>query len=153
MAYYAGKTGYLSFQNSAGATAVNLPLEEWSLNLETEEVEFTNFESFGMKTILGGIRGGTVSGSGMYESTACAGVLTEFSTGTTSGKVVTLDLGFVRTGTPALVGITVKAVLTSLTIGNNVKEKVTFEFEGTLTNMSSDTNLIVDAQNQPIAVV
>jgi hypothetical protein len=153
MAYYVGKTGYLSFVNSAGAAAVNLPLEEWSINLETEEVEFTNFESFGMKTILGGIRGGTVSGSGSYESVACNPVLTEFSTGTTSGKVVQLDLGLVRTGTPALVGIQVYAVLTSLTIGNNVKEKVTFEFEGTLTNMSSSTNLIVDAQNQPIAIV
>ena len=62
MAYYAGKTGFL---NIAG---VAQPLEEWSLELETEEVEFTNFESFGMKSVLGGIRGGTVSGSGVMDS-------------------------------------------------------------------------------------
>lgn len=143
MAYYAGKTGFL---NIAGAAQ---PLEEWSLELETEEVEFTNFESFGMKSVLGGIRGGTVSGSGVMDSVAGAAVLTSFSTAATSGTIIEVECGFVKTGT---VGITVKAVLTSLTIGNNVKEKATFEFSGTLSNMDSATTIPVQAQNSPIVI-
>jgi acyl-coenzyme A thioesterase PaaI-like protein len=143
MAYYAGKTGFL---NIAG---VAQPLEEWSLELETEEVEFTNFESFGMKSVLGGIRGGTVSGSGVMDSVAGAAVLTSFSTAATSGTIIEVECGFVKTGT---VGITVKAVLTSLTIGNNVKEKATFEFSGTLSNMDSATTIPVQAQNSPIVI-
>lgn len=148
MAYFAGKKGYITFSTPPNGQPVMLPLEEWSLDLETEEVEFTNFESFGMKTLLGGIRGGTISGSGSYESVACAGMLSTFSTPATSGEVCLVELGIDRTGT---IGFPVKVILTSLTIGNNVKEKVTFEFEGTLTNMDSTTDLIVEAQNAPIA--
>lgn len=141
MAYYAGKTGFL---NIAGAAQ---PLEEWSLELETEEVEFTNFESFGMKSILGGIRGGTVSGSGVMDSATGAAVLTLFSTTATSGTVIEVECGFVKTGT---VGIIVKAVLTSLTIGNNVKEKATFEFSGTLSNMNA--GVPDQVQNSPLTI-
>ena len=143
MAYYAGKTGFLKI------ATVAQPLEEWSLELETEEVEFTNFESFGMKSILGGIRGGTVSGSGVMDSVAGAAVLTSFSTAATSGTIIEVECGFVKTGS---IGITVKAVLTSLTIGNNVKEKATFEFSGTLSNMDSSTTIPVQAQNSPLAI-
>jgi acyl-coenzyme A thioesterase PaaI-like protein len=143
MAYYAGKTGFLNI------ATVAQPLEEWSLELETEEVEFTNFESFGMKSILGGIRGGTVSGSGVMDSVAGAAVLTSFSTAATSGTIIEVECGFVKTGS---IGITVKAVLTSLTIGNNVKEKATFEFSGTLSNMDSSTTIPVQAQNSPLAI-
>jgi acyl-coenzyme A thioesterase PaaI-like protein len=143
MAYYAGKTGFLNI------ATVAQPLEEWSLELETEEVEFTNFESFGMKSILGGIRGGTVSGSGVMDSVAGAAVLTSFSTAATSGTIIEVECGFVKTGS---IGITVKAVLTSLTIGNNVKEKATFEFSGTLSNMDSATTIPVQAQNSPLAI-
>jgi acyl-coenzyme A thioesterase PaaI-like protein len=143
MAYYAGKTGFLNI------ATVAQPLEEWSLELETEEVEFTNFESFGMKSILGGIRGGTVSGSGVMDSVAGAAVLTSFSTAATSGTIIEVECGFVKTGS---IGITVKAVLTSLTIGNNVKEKATFEFSGTLSNMDSSTTIPVQAQNSPLTI-
>jgi hypothetical protein len=143
MAYYAGKTGFLNI------ATVAQPLEEWSLELETEEVEFTNFESFGMKSILGGIRGGTVSGSGVMDSVAGAAVLTSFSTAATSGTIIEVECGFVKTGS---IGITVKAVLTSLTIGNNVKEKATFEFSGTLSNMDSSTTIPVQAQNSPLSI-
>lgn len=143
MAYYAGKTGFLNI------ATVAQPLEEWSLELETEEVEFTNFESFGMKSILGGIRGGTVSGSGVMDSVAGAAVLTSFSTAATSGTIIEVECGFVKTGS---IGITVKAVLNSLTIGNNVKEKATFEFSGTLSNMDSATTIPVQAQNSPLAI-
>jgi hypothetical protein len=144
MAYYTGKTGFLSI-TPVGGTATRLPLEEWSMELETEEVEFTNFESYGMKAILGGIRGGTVSGSGQFEGVAGGAILTDFQTNT--GKVVDVELGLVQTGT---IGFSVKAVLTGLTFGNNVKEKATFEFSGTLTNMDNN-GAIVALQNQSIA--
>lgn len=148
MAYFAGKTGFLSFSGSAGGAAVNLTLEEWSLELETEEVEFTNFESFGQASIIGGIRSGTVSGSGIFDSVTSGAVLTEFSTLATSGDIVTIECGLDKTGT---IGITVKAVLTGLTIGNNIKERATFEFTATLSNMNSTTMLPVEAQNTPLA--
>lgn len=143
MAYFAGKTGFLTI---AGAAQ---PLEEWSLELETEEVEFTNFESWGMASILGGIRGGTVSGSGVLDGIAGGAVLTSFSTAATSGAVVAIECGLNKTGS---VGITVQAVLTGLTMGTNVKEKATFEFTATLTNMSTATMLPVEAQNAPLAI-
>ena len=75
--------------------------------------------------------------------------LTSFSTTATSGAIIEVECGFIKTGT---VGITVKAVLTSLTIGNNVKEKATFEFSGTLSNMDSATTIPVQAQNSPIVI-
>lgn len=146
MAYFTGKTGYLKVTPSGG-TATSLHLEEWSLELETEEVEFTNFETYGMKAILGGIRGGTVSGSGTLESVSGGAILSAFQTG--SGTIVEVELGLNITGT---VGINLFAVLTGLTIGNNVKEKATFEFSGTLSNMNSTTGLPVALQNQSLAI-
>lgn len=146
MAYFTGKTGYLKVTPSGG-TATSLHLEEWSLELETEEVEFTNFETYGMKAILGGIRGGTVSGSGTLESVSGGAMLAAFQTG--SGTIVEVELGLTLTGT---IGINLFAVLTGLTIGNNVKEKATFEFSGTLSNMNSTTGLPVALQNQSLAI-
>ena len=146
MAYYAGKTGYLKITPSGG-TATNLHLEEWGLELETDEVEFTNFETYGLKALLGGIRGGTVSGSGTLESVTAGTIMTAYQAG--SGKVVEIELGLTVTGT---VGINVFAVLTGLTIGNNVKEKATFEFSASLSNMETTTFLPVALQNQTLAI-
>ena len=47
MPFYAGKTGFIS------VLGINLTLEEWSLELEVEEIELTNFESYGFKSIIG----------------------------------------------------------------------------------------------------
>lgn len=137
MAYYAGKTGFVT----VGATRI--PLEEWSMELEVEEVDATNFESYGMNSIMSGMRGGTISASGPYESVADGGVLTTFQ----AGSVVSVELGVLQTGT---LGFTVNVILTGVTIGNNVREKPTFEFTGTLTNMDSN-GAIQSAQNQTIA--
>lgn len=137
MAYYAGKTGFVT----VGATRI--PLEEWSLELEVEEVDASNFESYGMNSIMSGMRGGTISASGPYESVADGGVLTTFQAGT----VVSVELGVLQTGT---LGFTVSAILTGVTIGNNVREKPTFEFTGTLTNMDN-SGVIQSSQNQTIA--
>lgn len=150
MAYFTGKTGYLKIKPAAqGGLLTSLPLEEWSLELETEEVEFTNFETYGMKAILGGIRGGTVSGSGVFDSVSSAAILTDFQA--SSGKIVEVELGL-KNDLVTPLGITVYAVLTGLTIGDNVKEKVTFEFTGTLSNMDNATGVPVAVQNQALAV-
>lgn len=136
MAYYSGKSGFVT------VAATRIPLEEWTLELEVEEVDATNFESYGMNTIMSGIRGGTISASGPYESVTDAGVLVTFQAGT----VVSVELGVFQTGT---LGFTVNVILTGLTIGNNVREKPTFEFSGTLTNIDS-SGVIQSAQNQTI---
>ena len=146
MAYFSGKTGYLKI-TPAGGAATSLHLEEWNLELETEEVEFTNFETYGMKALLGGIRGGTVSGSGMLESVSAGTIMTAFQAA--SGTIVEVELGLNTTGT---IGINVKAVLTVLTFGNNVKEKATFEFSGSLSNMDSTASMPVALQNQSLSI-
>jgi hypothetical protein len=142
MAYYAGKTGFISIGNFGAAPASRLALEEWSLELEVEEVDATNFESYGMNSIMPGIRGGTVSGSGPYESASGSDVLTRLQ----AGLVCTVELGLVQTGS---IGFTVNVVITGATVGNNVREKPTFEFTGTLTNMDN-AGVIQSTQNQGI---
>ena len=116
MAFYAGKTGYISVAPTIGGVHVRQTLEEWSLELETEEVELTNFESYGFKSIIGGIRGGTVSGSGVYNGVI---PLVPFQAGT----LVDIDLGLLQTG---LISFMVKALITGITVGMNLKEKATF---------------------------
>lgn len=143
MAFYAGKTGYISVAPTIGGVHVRQTLEEWSLELETEEVELTNFESYGFKSIIGGIRGGTVSGSGVYESIYATTPLVAFQAGT----LVDIDLGLLQTGT---ISFMVKALITGITVGMNLKEKATFEFSATLTNIDA-TGAISASQNQSIA--
>jgi len=89
-----------------------------------------------------------VSGSGTLESVSAGTILSSFQ-GAGSGTIVEVELGLTLTGT---VGINVKAVLTGLTIGNNVKEKATFEFSGTLSNMNSATGMPEALQNQALAI-
>jgi len=140
MPFYAGKTGYISVAPTIAGVHVRQTLEEWSLELETEEVELTNFESYGFKSIIGGIRGGTVSGSGVYNGVV---PLTPFQAGT----LVDIDLGLLQTGS---ISFMVSALLTGMTFGMNVKEKATFEFSATLTNIDA-TGAISATQNQVIA--
>ena len=141
MPFYAGKTGYISVSPTIGGVHVRQTLEEWSLELETEEVELTNFESYAFKSIIGGIRGGTVSGSGVYNGVV---PLTPFQAGT----LVDIDLGLLQTGS---ISFMVSALLTGMTFGMNVKEKATFEFSATLTNIDA-SGAISATQNQVIAV-
>lgn len=144
MAYYVGKTGFVKFTNSA-AVVTSLPLSEWSLEMENEEVDFSNFESSGAKSIAGGFFGGTISASGPYEGGAVttSTILTDFR----AGKIVTVELGLLSTGT---VGFSVYVLLTGASVNMDAKDKANFEFTGTLTNM--DTALTIQAsQNTTIA--
>lgn len=146
MAFYAGKTGYISIAPSIGGTLVRQTLEEWSLELEVEEVELTNFESAGFKSVIGGMRGGTVSGSGVYNGVI---PIIQFQAGT----IVDIQLGLLKyVASPSVSGaaFTVQALLTGVTFGMNVKEKATFEFSATLTNVDA-AGAISTSQNQSIA--
>jgi len=64
MPFYAGKNATLSIGGVA------YPMDTWSIAIETEEVEVTNFQSVGQKNLIAGIQGGTVSASGPYNGTA-----------------------------------------------------------------------------------
>lgn len=144
MAYYVGKTGFVKFTNSA-AVVTALPLSEWSLEMENEEVDFSNFESSGAKSIAGGFFGGSISASGPYEgsSITTSTILADFR----AGKIVTVELGLLATGT---IGFSVYVLLKGVSINMDAKDKATFEFSGTLTNM--DTALsIQSSQNATIA--
>jgi hypothetical protein len=145
MAYYIGKTGFVSVTPSAGGAAVRLPLSEWSLETENDKVDFSNFESSGAKSIAGGFFGGSVSASGPYEGGAItsSAILTDFR----AGKIVLVKLGLIQTGT---LGFAVNVLLDSVSAGMDAKEKGTFEFSGTLTNM--DNSLTIQAsQNASLA--
>lgn len=145
MAYYVGKTGFIQITPSAGGQAVRLPLSEWSLETENEEVDFSNFESSGAKSISGGFFGGTISASGPYEGGAVtsSAILTDFR----AGKIVIVELGLLQTGT---IGFSVYALLTGVSVNMDAKEKANFEFSGTLTNM--DNSLAIAAsQNASLA--
>lgn len=145
MAYYVGKTGFISIIPSAGGGAVKLPLSEWSLELENDEVDFSNFESSGAKSIAGGFFGGSLSASGPFEggATTSSAILTDFR----AGKVCVVELGLLATGT---VGFSMSVLLKSVGVNMDAKEKANFEFSGTVTNM--DNSLVIQsAQNATIA--
>lgn len=116
MPFYSGKNG------SFTANGVSYPMEEWSLDIEVEEVEVTNFLSGGFKSLLGGIAGGSVSASGPFngsEPTALAlqGTIVPFAFGVGVGA-----------------GYTYPVLITGVSIKQNVKEKATLEITGSLTN-------------------
>lgn len=116
MPFFSGKNGYFI------ANGITYPMEEWSLDIEVEEVEVTNFMSGGFKSLLGGIAGGSVSASGPYGGTS---PLAETLTGT----VVSFTFGL-----SAGAAFTYPVLITGISFGQNVKEKATLEISGSLTN-------------------
>ena len=111
MAFYAGKNATLSIGGVA------YPMDTWSIAIETDEVEVTNFQSSGQKSLIAGIQGGTVSASGPYNGSApVSGALAQFTFGI-SGAV---NLG------------PYQVLITSVTVDTAVKEKATIEVTGSL---------------------
>jgi len=116
MPFFSGKTGSLT------VNGITLPMEEWSLEFEVEEVEVTNFMSQGLKSLIGGIVGGTVSASGPYSGVSPLDLALD-------GTVVSFFFGL---GGGA--GFTRNVLITGVSFGQNVKEKATLEISGSLTN-------------------
>jgi hypothetical protein len=113
MPFYAGKNGSLS----VGGTAY--PMDTWSLSIDVDEVEVTNFQSAGQKSLIAGIAGGAVSASGPYNGAApSAGSLASFTFGLASG--VTLG------------STSYQVLITSVKVDTTVKEKATIEVTGSL---------------------
>lgn len=111
MPFYAGKNASLSIGGVA------YPMDTWSIAIETEEVEVTNFQSVGQKSLIAGIQGGTVSASGPYNGTApSSGALAQFSFGVGGG----IFIG------------PYQILITSVTVDTSVKEKATIEVSGSL---------------------
>lgn len=111
MPFYAGKGGSFLI----GATAY--PMDTWSISVETDEVEVTNFQSSGQKALISGIQGGSVSSSGPYNGVAI-----------TSGSIANFTFGV---GTGATLG-PFQVLITSVKIDTSVKEKATVEVSGSL---------------------
>ena len=111
MPFYAGKGGSFSI----GATAY--PMDTWSISIETDEVEVTNFQSVGQKALIAGIQGGSVSASGPWNGgTITSGSLAQFTFGVATG----VSLG------------SYQVLITSVKIDTSVKEKATIEVTGSL---------------------
>lgn len=126
MPFYNGKNGFLQIGG------LSYPMEEWSLDIEIEEVEVTNFMSGGFKSLLGGIAGGSVSASGPFDGTipfspTLAGVI--------AGNAGQGALGTFTFGLGVGTSITWPVLITGASIGQNVKEKATLEISGSLTNI------------------
>ncbi len=116
MPFFSGKNGFFV------ANGTTYPMEEWSLEIEVEEVEVTNFMSLGFKSLLGGIAGGSVSASGPFNGTSPLATALQ-------GTVVPFTFGV---GVGA--SFTYPVLITGVSFGQNVKEKATREISGSLTN-------------------
>jgi hypothetical protein len=111
MPFYAGKGGSFSI----GATAY--PMDTWSISVDTDEVEVTNFQSSGQKSLIAGVQGGSVSASGPWNgATITSGALAQF----TFGVGVGVGIG------------PYQVLITSVKIDTTVKEKATIEVTGSL---------------------
>lgn len=128
MAFFNGKNGSLTIGG------VVYPMEEWSLDIEIEEVEVTNFMSGGFKQVMGGIAGGSVSASGPYNGTS---PITTTPNGVTVGNIGYGAIGQFDFGLAAGVGFSWPVLVTGVSIGQNVKEKATIEISGSLTNTNN----------------
>jgi hypothetical protein len=111
MPFYAGKGGSFLI----GATAY--PMDTWSVSIDVDEVEVTNFQSSGNKALIAGVQGGSVSASGPYNGgTITSGALASFTFGVAAG----LSVG------------TFQVLITSVKIDTSVKEKATIEVTGSI---------------------
>ena len=120
MPFYAGKGGFFAINN------VQFPMDNWSISVDVEEVEVTNFQSLGFKSLIAGLQGGTVSASGPYNGASITpGVLAAFTFGlATSPAAISLS-------PPIQLGL-FQVLITSVKIDTSVKEKATIEVTGTL---------------------
>lgn len=112
MPFYAGKGGWFDIDG------VQYPMDTWSVSIETDEVEVTNFQSLGQKNLIAGIQGGTVSASGPYNGTA-----------PTSGALAFFTFGL-ATGGPSIGPYQV--LITSVKVDTAVKEKATIDISASL---------------------
>jgi len=126
--FFSGKNGFLQIDG------VTFPMEEWSLEMEIEEVEVSNFMSQGFKSVLGGFAGGTVSASGPYNG------LTPLPFNLGPLGVVTANdgaglIGTFTFGVSKALGVSYSwpVLVTGATVSQKSKEKATLEIKGTLT--------------------
>lgn len=127
MPFYSGKQGFLTVNGTS------YPMEEWSLDIEIEEVEVTNFQSGGFKSLINGIAGGTFSATGPYNGTqpfgfTAANIVTQNGGSTSNGITGTFTFGIA----PGL-SVTHYVIITASSVKQNVKEKATLEISGSLT--------------------
>ena len=127
MPFYSGKQGFLTVNGTS------YPMEEWSLDIEIEEVEVTNFQSGGFKSLINGIAGGTFSSTGPYKGIqpfgfTAANIVTQNGGSTSNGITGTFTFGIA----PGL-SVTHYVIITASSVKQNVKEKATLEISGSLT--------------------
>lgn len=127
MPFYTGKYGFLTV---GGAS---FPMEEWSLEVEIEEVEVSNFNSGGVKSLLGGLIGGSFSASGPYAG-AIPGLGDLDSISVQAANLGNGAIGSFTFGVGPGKSFTYPVLITNASVSQNVKEKATVEISGSLTN-------------------
>jgi hypothetical protein len=119
MPFYAGKGGFFTINNAS------FPMDTWSISVDVDEVEVTNFQSQGFKSLIAGVQGGSVTASGPYNgSSIIPGVLAAFTFGLSTIPQVSLS-------PPIQLGV-FQALITSVKIDTSVKEKATIEVTASL---------------------
>lgn len=101
MAFYAGKSG------SASVGGSTQPLTDWSMEVNSEPVDVTNFSSSGYAESEAGITSANITCSGPYDGT--------------SGATVGGAIAFVLKYEPVGAGFTVTGRVTNVTVSTNVR--------------------------------
>lgn len=127
MPFYSGKQGSLL------VSGVSYPMEEWSLDIEIEEVEVTNFQSGGFKSLINGVAGGTFSATGPYNGAQPFAPTYAGATGQNGGNTSNGITGTFTFGIAPGISFTHYVIITASSVKQNVKEKATLEISGSLT--------------------
>lgn len=133
-----GKGSQLSIDSTAGSlVTLSSGLTEMSLSRELDTAEITTFQD-NDRSYIPGLRGATISGSGLFSSTHAEvldGVFHRNSTTTISWEFS--PDGSTASGRHLLKG---EMFLTSLEVSASVDDKVDLSFEGIVTGAVTSTN-------------
>lgn len=121
MAFYAGKGGAISIRTSVGPDVyTSKPLTDWSIDIKTDALDVTNFNSGGWQEILAGIFSADISASGPYDGSSLI----------TQGTAARMKLT-VATGLDLIVDVRVNSVK----IDTSVKDVAKISYSATSTGV------------------
>ena len=104
MGFLAGKSGIITIG------AATWKLSDWTIDMQTDALDVTNFSSGGAKENIAGLLSGKISASGAYDSASMA-----LTSGTSYAFVLSMVSG---------TAITVTARVTNIQIKTDVKDAV-----------------------------
>lgn len=132
MAHLAGKNGTLKVGADPGVTEV-LGLTSWSVDLDADALETTDFQAAGVRDYVAGNKGGAGACEGNWETTLPP---TESPPNLNEGELIEVN-GYIN----ATEYINFLAIVTGLSISTPQPGVVTFSVTFTITGAVDKTNL------------